>query len=167
VLTLFQYDPHKTLTQTVQCRVDPLLDNDNKTTYGNKQQILNKQIYAAVTEQRLRKQTCSHGNNWSTAMDGVIYAVYVEMLYGGQLELSVQRVVRESVKRRLNRFLLCDPSLLTKEHGLVVFKKNVQRRFFEPKKEHVIRVSRILHREKLHNLYPLPSFILLRRLNKS
>jgi hypothetical protein len=83
------------------------------------------------------------------------------------VEARVQRVVRESVKRRFSRFPLCDSSLLPKEHRVVVFKKVLQRRFFERKKEDVIRVSRTLHTEKLHNLYPLPSFKLLKRLNES
>jgi hypothetical protein len=42
--------------------------------------ILNKQVYAAVTGYRLRKQTRSHGNEWSTTVNGVLYAVRAEML---------------------------------------------------------------------------------------
>jgi hypothetical protein len=41
--------------------------------------IVNKQVYAAVTEQRLHKQTRSHGKDWSIATNGVFYAVRAEI----------------------------------------------------------------------------------------
>jgi hypothetical protein len=59
------------------------MGNDRKTnneTSAARQQILNKQIYAAITEKHLHKQTCSHGNNWSMTMNGVFNVVRAEML---------------------------------------------------------------------------------------
>jgi hypothetical protein len=65
-------------------RVCPLLANDleidNERTSAARQQILNKQVYAAVIEQRFGKQTRSHGNDLSTTMNGVLYAVHIEIL---------------------------------------------------------------------------------------
>jgi hypothetical protein len=71
---------------TVACR-DPLLGSGHKTTSAARQQILKKHIHGAVTEQRLRKQTCSHGNestrnNRETAGNGVFHATHAEMLQG-------------------------------------------------------------------------------------
>jgi hypothetical protein len=57
-------------------RVEPLLGNNletnNETTFADRQQIFNKQIYAAVAGFR--------GDDWSTSMNGVICAVRAEML---------------------------------------------------------------------------------------
>jgi hypothetical protein len=68
----------------VYCSADPLLGNDheknNGITFTAGQQILNKQVYTAVTGQRLRKQTCFHRNDWSKTMNGVFYAVLTELL---------------------------------------------------------------------------------------
>jgi hypothetical protein len=66
-----------------------LLGNDRETVYETtstaRQQILKKQIYAAVTEKRLSKQTYSHANestriNGETVRNSVFYAVTAEML---------------------------------------------------------------------------------------
>jgi hypothetical protein len=64
----------------VQTRYWVTTSKHNETTFVASQQILNKQVYAAVTEQRLHTQTCSHGNDLSTKMNGVFYAVRAEML---------------------------------------------------------------------------------------
>jgi hypothetical protein len=50
-------------------QVDPLLGNNletnTETTSAARQQILNKQVYAAAAGKRLCKQACSHGNSLS------------------------------------------------------------------------------------------------------
>jgi hypothetical protein len=65
-------------------RADLLLDNDLETNYeptsAARQQILNNQVYAAVTEEHFRKQTCFHGNDWSKVINGAFYEVRAEVL---------------------------------------------------------------------------------------
>jgi hypothetical protein len=60
------------------------LETNNETTFAARQQILNKQLYAAVIEHRLLKQTRSQGNDWSTTVNGVFCAVHAEVLEPSQ-----------------------------------------------------------------------------------
>jgi hypothetical protein len=51
-------------------------EKNNETTAAPRQQILNKQIYAAVAEQRLRKQTRSQGNKSSATIHELLELVF-------------------------------------------------------------------------------------------
>jgi hypothetical protein len=56
--------------------VDPLRDKDRKI----------RKYATAFAVWRLGKQTCSHGNDWTTTMrNGVFCAVRAEMLEAGQV----------------------------------------------------------------------------------
>jgi hypothetical protein len=48
---------------------------------------------------------------------------------------------------------------LREEHRMRVYENRVLRRIFEPKRDEVVRRSRKLHIEELHNLYYSPSII--------
>jgi hypothetical protein len=61
------------------------LDTNNETTFATREQIPNKQVYVAVTEERLRKQTRSHGKDWSTKMNCVFYVAPTKELPVGQV----------------------------------------------------------------------------------
>jgi hypothetical protein len=54
----------------------PLLTNGSETTFVAGQRILNEQVYAAVTGQRLHKQTVSHGKDWNTTIDELLETVF-------------------------------------------------------------------------------------------
>jgi hypothetical protein len=79
--------------------VDPLLGNDletnNKTISAAGQQILYKQVYAAVTELRLGKEACFDGKDWSN--NGiVVFCLSIPMGYKEDSWIKSSENERES-----------------------------------------------------------------------